>query len=292
MILDAVEAGKDVYVEKPMCHTIDEGFAVIEAVRRTRRVVQVGMQRRSYDLFLEGKKVMDSGKLGEVRLVNAWWYNHQSSVRAPKIEGKLNWEKWLGTAPKRPLDPMRFRNWYYFYDYSGGLMIGQAAHVIDAINWYMGSGYPAAVTCAGGQVHLEGVEIPETTCMILEYPEDFMAVFTVGYKAMRYNAALDQMKQFHGSLARFDVGRESHALYPQNDEADMKPSLERRQYGSFERATAQHVENFLSCVASRQDPNAPVEAGQHTSVALVMAIEALRQGRRVRWNNAARRMEI
>src|SRR5690606_27634763 len=133
MTIDAVEAGKDVYVEKPMCHQIDEGFDVIEAVRRTKRVVQVGTQRRSYDLFLEGKKVMDSGAVGDVRLVNGWWYNHASSTRAATLEGDLDWEKWLGPAAKRPLDAMRFRNWYYFYDYSGGLMIGQAAHVVDCI---------------------------------------------------------------------------------------------------------------------------------------------------------------
>ncbi|MBM3776491.1 MAG: Gfo/Idh/MocA family oxidoreductase, partial [Acidobacteria bacterium] len=223
MTIDAVNAGKDVYVEKPMCHTIAEGFQVIEAARRNRRVVQVGTQRRSYDLFLGGKKVMDSGKLGPVKLVNAWWYNYAGSVRQGKLEGKLDWERWLGSAARRPLDPHRFFNWYYFWDYSGGLMVGQAAHVVDAIHWYMNSTYPLAVTCAGGKPHLEGVEVPETTTMVIEYPEDYLAVFTVGYRAMRYNAANDQMKQFHGSKARFDVGRESWALYPESREIDMKP---------------------------------------------------------------------
>src|SRR5436305_2020458 len=78
MVIDAVEAGKDVYCEKPMAHKIDEGFAVIEAVRRTKRIVQVGMQRRSAELFLEGKRIMDSGQLGEIRLVTSSWYNNQS----------------------------------------------------------------------------------------------------------------------------------------------------------------------------------------------------------------------
>ena len=292
MTIDAVEAGKDVYVEKPMCHEIDEGFDVIEAVRRTKRIVQVGTQRRSYDIFLEGKNVMDSGAVGTVRLVNAWWYNNASSTREAKLEGDLNWEKWLGPAPKRALDPMRFRNWYYFYDYSGGLMIGQAAHVVDCIHWYMNAGFPSAVTCAGGKVHLEGVEIPETTTMILEYPEDFVHVFTVGYKAMRYNAARDQLYQFNGDKARFDVSREWHELYPQDPSAtDPKPTLERRQYGTFARAAQQHIDNFLDCIVSRKDPTAPVEQGQTTNVALVMALEALKTGRRMRWNAQQRKME-
>jgi predicted dehydrogenase len=291
MVIDAVEAGKDVYVEKPMVHLPEEGFRVIEAARRTKRVVQVGSQRRSYDLFQAGKQVMESGRLGEVRLINAWWYNHAGSIREPKIDGKLDWEAWLGSAPKRPLDPLRFRNWYYFYDYSGGLMVGQAAHVVDTFNWYMNAGYPKAVTCAGGDAHLPGVEIPETTTMIIEYPEDFIATFTVGYKAMKYPLERDQLYQFCGSKARFDVLRESHALYLESQEVDPPPVLHREQYGSFARAQVQHMQNFLDCIKSRQDPNAPVEVGNQTAVALCMAVEALRKGRRVRWNGAEKRME-
>jgi predicted dehydrogenase len=291
MTIDAVAAGKDVYVEKPMCHTIAEGFRVIDATRRHKRIVQVGTQRRSYDLFLEGKKVMDSGRLGEVKLVNAWWYNYAGSARRANLEGKLDWEKWVGPAKKRPLDPHRFFNWYYFWDYSGGLMVGQAAHVIDAIHWYMNSTYPIAVSCAGGKSHIEGVEVPETTSMLIEYPEDYLAVFTVGYRAMRYPPANDQMKQFNGSKARFDVARESWALYPESREIDMKPALEKKQYGTFERASGQHIANFLDCVRSRKEPNAPVEAGQGTNVVLCMAMEALRSGRRMKWNTAKRDME-
>src|ERR1051325_649312 len=149
MTIDAVEAGKDVYVEKPMVHKIEEGFRVIEAVLRTRRGVRVAMQRRSYDVFQEAKRIMDSGVTGEIRLVNSWWLNHQASLRQNTLKGNLDWQQWLGSAPKRELDPTRFFNWYYFWDYSGGLMVGQAAHVVDAIHWLMNSKFPTAVTCAG-----------------------------------------------------------------------------------------------------------------------------------------------
>jgi predicted dehydrogenase len=286
MVIDAVNAGKDVYVEKPLAHTIEEGFRIIDAVRRTRRVVQVGTQRRSFDLFQEGYKLM--GQLGDVRLVNAWWLNHQASLRDSKLEGNLNWTQWLGSAPKRDMDPSRFFNWYYFWDYSGGLMIGQAAHVIDAIHWFMNSKYPTAVTCAGGAVGLKGAEIPETTCMTIEYPENYLAVFTVGYKAMRYHPSNDQMKQFHGSQARLDMARESYALYPQSNAVDMKPSAEKKQPGTFESATRAHIRNFLESVRAKRDPNATVEMGQATNIVLCMALEALRTGRRIRWNNEKR----
>jgi len=189
------------------------------------------------------------------------------------------------------MDADRFFNWYYFWDNGGGLMVGQAAHVIDTIHWFMNSTYPVAVTCAGGRVNLAGAEIPETTSMAIEYPENYLAVFTVGYKAMHYAPANDQMKQFHGSKARLDMGREGYALYSQSDAVEMFPTVEKRRPGSFDSATRAHIHNFMEAVRSRQDPSANVEMGQQTSVVMAMAIEALRTGRRVKWNAAAKKME-
>jgi predicted dehydrogenase len=291
MVIDAVEAGKDVYVEKPMAHKIDEGFQVIAAVRRTRRVVQVGTQRRSAELFLEAKQIMDSGRPGEIRLVTSAWYNYTPSLNNRKLAGDLDWKQWLGSAPERPLDPVRFFNWYYFWDYSGGLLVGQAAHILDAIQWFMNSQQPAAVTCAGGKPNLAGAEVPETATIAIEYPENYLATFTLGYKAMRYNQFNDQIKQFHGSKARFDVGREWYALYPQSEAVEMKPSMEKKKPGSFNQAAPSHIRNFMECVRSRKDPNAPVEAGQATNIVLCMAMESLRKGRRLRWNPQTRQVE-
>jgi predicted dehydrogenase len=291
MTIDAVEAGKDVYVEKPLAHTIADGYRMIEATRRTKRIVQVGMQRRSWPFFQEAQQIARSGVLGDVRLVNSWWYNNQSAINSAPVEGKVDWQQWLGVSPKRDFDPVRFRNWYYFWDYSGGLMVGQAAHIVDAIHWFMGSTAPIAVTATGGRANIAGVEIPETTCMNIEYPENYLAVFTVGYQAMRYSSFNDQCKQFHGNKARFDVGRESYALYPQSTDIDMKPSRERRVPGTFNSATRDHIRNFLECVKSRNEPNAPVEAGQSTNIVLCMAIDSLRTGRRQKWNPVARKSE-
>jgi predicted dehydrogenase len=289
MTIDAVEAGKDVYVEKPMVHTIAESYRVVEAVRRTKRVVQVGMQRHSYDVFLDAKKIMDSGVVGDVKLVNSWWINYSPTLRQKQLSGTLDWKQWLGTAPKREMDPARFFNWYYFWDYSGGLMVGQAAHVVDAIRWMMNSKFPAAVTCAGIRPK-EGAEVPDTTSMAIEYPENYLAVFTLGYQAMRYAFSNDQVKQFHGTKARFDVGREGYTLWPQSNDLNMKPSVEVKKPGTFEPATRAHIRNFLECIKTREDPNATVEMGQWTAVVLCMAMEAMRQGRRMRWDGARRDM--
>ncbi len=289
MAIDAMEAGKDVYVEKPMAHTAAEGFQMMDAVARTRRILQVGTQRRSFDLFLEAKKVLDSGDAGTVRLVNSWWVNNIRSLRKAELTGKLDWKQWLGTAPQRDPSAERFFNWYWYWDYSGGLLVGQAAHVVDAINWFMGGAYPTAVTCTGTRSIL-GAEVPETACLSVEYPE-YLAVFVLGYQAMRYSGALDQMKQFHGDKARFDVGRESYSLYKEDPKAiEIKPSPDVRRPGSFNSAARQHIRNFLDCVRTRQQPNAPVEAGQQGNVVMCLAMESLRTGRRMKWNQAARAM--
>jgi predicted dehydrogenase len=288
MAIDAVEAGKDVYLEKPLAHTIEEGFAIIAAVRRTKRILQVGTQRRSAELFLQAKQIMDSGQLGPVRLVTSAWFNQQASLSDRKLAGDLNWQQWLGTAPKRPVESTRFFNWYYFWDYSGGLLVGQAAHIVDTIHWFMNSKEPLAVTCTAGRSHLPGAEVPETATIAIEYPEDYLATFTLGYKAMRYNAFNDQYKNFHGAAARLDVGREWYSLYPESQAVEMKPSTEVKKPGSFNQAAPSHIRNFMECVRSRKEPNAPAEAGQATNIVLSMAMDSLRQGKRLRWNSQTR----
>ncbi len=103
------------------------------------------------------------------------WFNNQKSLNNRTFTGDLDWTQWLGTTPKRDPDPMRFFNWYWFWDYSGGLLIGQAAHVVDAIMWFMNSKAPSAVTCTGGKIHLPGVQVPETATIAIEFPEDYLA---------------------------------------------------------------------------------------------------------------------
>lgn len=291
MVIDAVEAGKDVYVEKPLAHRIDEGFRMIEAVERTRRIVQVGTQRRSAELFLEARKVMESGRTGEIRLVTSAWYNNQSTLNNRQLSGALDWKQWLGTAPDRPLDAMRFFNWYWFWDYSGGLLVGQAAHIIDCIHWFMNATQPAAVSCTGNRPELAGAEVPETATITAEYPENYLVVFTLGYRAMRYHTFNDQIQQFHGNRARLDIGRESYALYPETTSRDMAPSVERKAPGSFNFATLSHIRNFMECIGSRKQPNAPVQTAQATNIVLAMAMDSYRTGRRIRWNSQTQRAE-
>jgi hypothetical protein len=135
------------------------------------------------------------------------------------------------------------------------------------------------------------VEVTNTATILAEFPENYQATFSLGYKSMTYNACNDQLKQFHGNKARLDVGREGYALYPESNAVEMKPSAEKKKPGSFAFAAPSHIRNFMECIRSRKEPNAPVEAGQATNIVLCMSLDSLRAGRRLKWNAGERKVE-
>jgi len=290
MVLDALAAGKDVYVEKPLCHTPEEGARLVEAEKKTKQIIQVGMQRRSYDLYQQGREVVASGRLGAVRMVRSWWLNNYLGGRpATKLDGPLDWEQWQGPAPRRAVDPDRFRNWRYYSDYSGGILADQGAHVFDGIHMLMGAGYPSAVNASAGKPHKAGVDQPESVVAIAEYPEDFIGVFSINYAAMQYQLKNDQLNQLDGDAARMDISREELKVFAKG--AEDAPALTRKSERGFGYATDLHVRNFLECVKTRREPTAPMRIAFQAALVVQMANLSLKQGRRVRWNAAAGRVE-
>jgi len=290
-VLDALAAGKDVYVEKPLCRTPEEGVALVRAEEKTDRIIQVGMQRRSYDLYLEGRKLVAAGELGTVRMVRSWWLNNhlEDGGREVKLEGPLDWDEWQGPMETRvPLNPHLFRNWRHYSAYAGGIMADQGAHVYDGIHLLMGAGYPAAVTAAAGRPHKKGVDTPETVVVTAEYPEDFIAVFTINYAAMRYQSRNDQMNHLDGDRGRMDIGRIECRVHRAGDE-DKAAILKTSEKG-FGYATTLHVLNFLECVRTRRKPTAPMRLGFQAALVTQMANLSLKQGRRIRWDAAAWRV--
>lgn len=292
MVLDALAAGKDVYVEKPLCQTPEQGAALVEAGKKTKQIVQVGMQRRSYDLFLAGRDIVASGKLGKVRMVRSWWLNNYLGGRkATNLDGVLDWEQWQGPVKKRvPLDPDIFRNWRYYADYAGGIVADQGAHVYDGIHLLTNAGYPLAVTAAAGKPHREGFDTPESVVVTAEYPEDFIGVFSINYAAMRYLTRNDQMNHLDGDKARMDIGREECKVYLEGTEET--PAISRKSEKGFNWATDLHVQNFLECVRTRKTPTAPMYLGFQAALVVQMANLSLKAGRRTRWNAKLNKVEV
>jgi predicted dehydrogenase len=282
MVLDALAAGKDAYVEKPLCQTPEQGIALVEAERKTKQIIQVGMQRRSYDLYHEGRAIVTSGNLGNVRMVRSWWLNNYlGGALATTLAGPLDWEQWQGLAERRPMDADRFRNWRFYSDYAGGIVADQGAHVFDGIHMLMSAGFPNAVTAAANKPHKAGVDQPESVVVIAEYPEDFLGVFTVNYAAMQYKSRNDQLNQLDGDLARMDIGREELKVFVKGSEEQVE--IEKKSEKGFGWATDLHVQNFLQCVRTRQTPTAPMKLAFQAALVVQMANLSLKNGRRMRW---------
>ena len=294
MILDALAAGKDIYVEKPLCRTPEEGVKLMDAERRSKNIIQVGMQRRSYDLYHQGRDIVAAGALGNVRMVRSWWLNNYLTATpksAAKLEGPLDWEQWQGPvkAGGAP-DPFVFRNWRNISAYAGGIVADQGAHVFDGIHLLMSASFPLAVTAAAGKPHREGYDTPESVVATAEYPEDFIASFSINYAAMKYKSRNDQLNHIDGDKARMDIGRESLKVFRQGEEE--KPAIEKASERGFGHATTLHVQNFLECVRSRQKPTATIEKAFQAALVAQLANMSLKLGRRVKWNAANRKVEV
>jgi predicted dehydrogenase len=233
----------------------------------------------------------DVKTIGRVRMVRSWWLNNYlGSERVTKLEGQLDWDAWQGPAPRRPFDPDRFRNWRYYSDYAGGIVADQGAHVFDGIHMLMGSGPPVSVTASAGRPHRPGFDTPESVTVAARYPEDYIAVFTINYAAMKYKPQRDQLNQFDGDNARLDVGREDLAVFPQGSSGE--PSTSYKSAKGFSYATDLHVANFVDCVRSRKKTTAPIALGFQSALVVQMANLSLKHGREIRWNPVSRRVEV
>src|SRR5205085_536527 len=198
-------------------------------------------------------------------------------------------EQWQGPAEHRPLDPNRFRNWRLYSEYAGGILADQGAHVFDGIHMLMGATFPSAVNASAGKPHKPGVNTPESVVAIAEYPEDFLATFSINYAAMQYRTRNDQLNQLDGDAARMDIGREELKVFAKG--AEDTPAVAIKSERGFNYATDLHVRNFVECVRTRQTPTAPMRIAFQAALVVQMANLSLKQGRRVRWNAAANRVE-
>lgn len=179
IMVDAVQAGKDVYCEKPLANSIQECNIMMEAARKTGKVVQIGQWQRSGTHYKQAKEILDSGDLGKIRLVKVWAYQGWMKPvpvvpDAPAPEG-VDYDFWLGPAPKRPFNPNRFHfNFRWFWDYAGGLMTDWGVHEIDIALYFMGAKAPKSVMASGGKLAYpdDASETPDTLQAVFEY-DDF-----------------------------------------------------------------------------------------------------------------------
>jgi predicted dehydrogenase len=223
-------------------------------------------------------------------MIRSWWLNtYLGDSNPPKLDGALDWEQWQGPVPTRvAVDPNRFHNWREFPEYAGGIVADQGAHVFDGIHLLMNAGYPQAVNASANRPHK--YPAPETVVASAEYGEDFIAVFSINYAAMRYKNRNDQLNQMDGDKARMDIGREECKVFLAG--AEDEPATVLKSERGFGYATDLHVRNFLQCIKTRETPTAPMKLGFQAALVVQMANLSLKHGRRIRWNAATNRVEM
>jgi predicted dehydrogenase len=270
----ALGAGKDVYLEKPMSHSIEESAKMVEAVRRTKQIVQVGMQRRSAEPVIKGKQLVDSGILGKVTMVKPQWnWNIAKELDNSPLAGKLDWQRFLGPARDHVMEPMRFRYWRYFWDYSGGNMTDQGTHLMDVVQWFSNAGPPRSAISYGQVAKMIGSETPDVFCAVFEYP-GFMATWTLNY-ANSYDNGWSI--QFQGDKGTMIIDEAGFRIWTEPWKDHREPVQRLDAAVPIE----SHIQNFVDCVKSRQEPNAPVEVGAAAVAGPHLANLAFHQHRQV-----------
>ena len=288
--LDAIAAGKDVYVEKPVSHSIAEGAELVKAIEASKQIVQTGTQQRSWEHWVLGKQLVDSGKLGQITFVQTYWYQHERAGNyAPVSLDKLDWKRWLGSAPDQPFRPERFYQWRHFWDFGGGCLTDLMTHWIDVVHWYMDVEAPLSAVTTARSYNIKLWEAPDTVSTTLEFPKNFMAAYLGTYVSRVDDGGLE----FRGDRGTLKIDRARLAFY-QDDAAyasgtlSPEPDIFVRSSGD---GTVTHLQNWLDCIRSRKTPNANIRVAHQAARTSHIANAALKAGRAVRWNNASEQIE-
>jgi predicted dehydrogenase len=285
MTVEACKAGKDVYVEKPISVTVDEGVKMVQAARKYNRVVQAGTMQRSAVHFAQAAEIVRSGQLGTVAQVRCWNYSHS----APEGIGKpadtapppgIDWDLWLGPAPARPFNENRlgidpndkyFSRFRWFWDYAGGMMTDWGVHWLDIVQWAFDEQMPQSISASGGNFYLhDNRETPDTLQVTLEYP-GFIATYENRENNNQSMFEKNNGILFHGDRGTMFLDRSEFRIVPEKDS-----KLAAQQVKSSSSGNKEHWANFLDCVRTRKRPVSDIEKCQHSTTTCLLGNIALR----------------
>jgi predicted dehydrogenase len=312
--LEAMDQGKDVYLEKPMCHTIDEARQLVATVKETGRVLQVGSQTTSADQWWKAKKAIADGMIGKMIMSQGSY--HRNSVEGEwnytideaagpdgKGEDYIDWKMWLGKAPAHPFDADRFFRFRKYWDYSGGIATDLFYHVVAPLNicWDKPQ-FPHKVMASGGIYGGPKFEykreVPDTFHLVGEYAEGHSLVLSSSMANSQHIPGL--IRGHEGTIIMVDNGQFESVT----DHITLKPEVSRRRtsrdaapevkamfddykFGTAEQSIpvdktdtmATHINNFLDCMRTRQKPHLDVETAACAQVLITMAVDSYRQGK-------------
>jgi len=293
----ACEAGKDVFVEKPMSTSIAESRRMIEVAQRTGKVIQVGTMQRSAKHFQRAVEIVKSGVLGKISFVRCWNMGNAFPVgigNPPDSDppADLDWDLWLGPAPERRFNWNRFgvgdrwSTFRYFWDYAGGMLTDWGIHLMDIVLWAMNTYAPKYISSAGGKYFVQdNRDTPDTLQVTYEFED-----WTMTYTNQACNAhGIDNRGygiQFYGTDATFFVDRQGYELIPEysKDGIESLPKTSPLSGSAATQGNLEHAENFLKCIKTRQKPICHVEEGHASGIVPHLGNIALRSNSRLKWD--------
>lgn len=313
--VQACQAGKDVYVEKPLSLCVAEGRAMVEAARKYKRVTQVGIHRRSSEIIKEVTDFLRDGGIGKIMTARAFHVQNEwpkGIGRTPDEQPPkdLDWDAWLGPAPIKPYRKNRtFYRFRWFYDYSGGQLTNFGVHYLDVIHRALGQDAPQSVVAMGGKfVDFDDREVPDTMEVLWTYPGNTL----VSFSQINANGAAAAFKpceiEFRGTKGTLYLNYQSYEVVPEvvtpNEFAARNPAnralergwrtgaktqIEPKQGKASQNETAAHARNFLDCMRSRQQCNCDIETGHRSTTAPLIGNIAHRTRSFLEWDAKAER---
>jgi predicted dehydrogenase len=298
--LEAMDKGKDVYLEKPMCHTSEEARDLVNTVRETKRVLQVGSQTTSGDQWAKAQKAIADGMIGKMLMSQGsyhrnskegeWnWKIDENAGPNGKGEDYIDWKMWLGKAQKREWNPDRFFRFRKYWDYSGGIATDLFYHVVAPMNICWGEPqFPYKVMADGGIYEFKDErEVPDTFHLLGSYPKGHSIVLSSSMANSQHipglirghEASLIMVEhgRFEGQAPHITVRPEKRVISADYKakwgEEDIQIPVEPKD------AMMAHVDNFLSCMRTRQKPQLDVETGARAQVLITMAVQSFREGK-------------
>lgn len=322
--VEAVRAGRDAYIEKPMANTMDDAGALLKATNQTKRVVQIGSQRRSGNNYIRANEYIRSGKFGDIVMVEMTWnVNQPGRWRRPALVKEIrkedtDWDRFLlnrrekGVKPQ--WDPRKYLEFRLFWPYSTGIPCQWMSHQIDTVHWFSGYSHPRSVVANGGIYQWkDGRQNADTMTAVFDYgpTNDFSKGFQVVYSS-RFSNSAGGVKEFYYSNAGM-LNLDTNKITPEGglrkreaDEMQMQPNLltemsiadPEAQAAStsantgVDGLTSAHMRNWMECIRSRKTPNASVEAGYNHSVAICMTHAAMQSGQRVTFDDTTQKVVV
>lgn len=309
MALDALKAKKHIYIEKPLAHTIEEGAEIVAAAHKAGVKVQVGTQNRSNSLYIQAKKMVEDGMIGDIHYVRAFWYRNSLQdnpawryvIPADASPQNTDWKKFLGVEPYvnkgRDFDKQRYYQWRLYWDYSGGISTDLLVHQTDITNFVCKKTEPLSCVASGGIYRWtqDDREVPDTLSAIYEYPDRFH----INYSCYFGNDWFGYGEQFMGNEGTIEVlnrqilnfNPEKFGGKPPAHVAARKP-VNIHLPGNDVPAVQAHVRNLFEAIAGKAQLVAPVEVGQQAAIGGHMATLAYRNGKKVLWDTKTQKYKF